>query len=169
MSTFFKIFFLVLLLSASNSFAVTTPKKEDPSKVETSTEISTTSSLGNFESKAKDYFYRTKDSLEVFRNKQAVHFASLRDQTKVKLNIQVSEDVLKRLAPMFSPPPAPEPIPGTVEGDGIKPEKIDNPMDYGTLIFATAMASLFASMLMFYGVLFLLVFIILRATVKMFR
>jgi hypothetical protein len=168
MNNFLKIFFLILFFGYQSVFALTTPK-EEVVKVEVSAEENTESGLDSFESKAKGYFTKTKESLEAFRIKQADHYNLLRDKTKVKLNIQVSEDVFKRLAPMFTPPPAPSGIPGTVEGDGIEPKKIDNPMDYGTLIFATSMASLFSNTLMFYGVLFLLTFIFLRAIFKMSR
>lgn len=170
MHNILKIFLLALLLSIQSAFALTTPTtptKQEAPIVETTVEVNQ-SGIAKFESNAKGYYSRTKESLEAFRNKQSVHFALLRDQTKVKLGIKVSEDVFKGLAPIFSPPPAPEPIPGTIEGDGITPAKIDNPMDYGTLIFATAMASLFSSIWMFYGVLFLVVFIMLRALFKMF-
>lgn len=154
-----------MFLGTSNVFAET-EQKETQVKTEVTPNAS---SLDNFELKAKGYFARTKDAIEVFRIKQADHFSTLRDQTKIKLDIKVSEDVFKRLAPMFTAPPAPSGVPGTVEGDGIQPSKIDNPMDYGTLIFATSMASLFSNTLIFYGVLFLLAFIFLRAIFKMFR
>ncbi len=167
MNNFLKIFLLTLFLVAPNTLAVTTAKEEVI--VETSTEVVPSSGLDNFESKAKGYFATTKDTIEVFRVKQADHFATLRDQTKIKLGIKVSDDVFERLAPMFTPPPAPSGIPGTAENDGIEPKKIDNPMDYATLIFATSMASLFGNTLIFYGVLFLLAFIFLRAIFKMFR
>lgn len=166
---------LFVLFGVQNVFAVTDLKVNAPpenSVQATSSDKAvvevTPSSLDKVETKLKTSFAGVYTYVEAYRNKQAIYFQDLRDKTKIKLGIEVSSEIVDRLKPFFEAPPAPVAIPGTEDGDGLYIKEVDNPKDYGLLIFATAMASLFASVLMFYGVLILLIFIVLRTIFKMF-
>jgi hypothetical protein len=171
----YKIFVVTLIaffIGTSISFAITNTDqklKAETVATETSTEV-VVSDSDKIESKLQTLYSKYKTLLEEFRNKQALYFSTLRDETKIKLGIEVTGDILKDLAPTFSPPPAPMPI-GTDDpktmGE-VAPKKMDNPMDYATLIFATSLASLFSSVLMFYGVLAFLVFLLIRVFFRMF-
>lgn len=102
-------------------------------------------------------FESSKAVLETFRLKQALHFAAERDAAKGKLGIQNTD------------------TPGTIKSgaSGVEEElpqikHVDNPMDYGMLILSTALASFFASALMFYGALVIIALLIIRALFKLF-
>ncbi len=102
-------------------------------------------------------FDSSKAVVETFRIKQATYFAAERDIAKGKLGIETT-------------PPAgttKNSASGTLEK---KPQikSVDNPMDYGMLILSTALASFFASALMFYGALVLITLLLIRAIFKMF-
>lgn len=102
-------------------------------------------------------FDSSKSFLETFRTKQATHFATERDAARAKLGIQKTE--------------APSAIDSGASGtadDLPQIKKVDNPMDYGMLILSTALASFFASTLMFYGALALIALLLIRAVFKMF-
>lgn len=101
-------------------------------------------------------FDSSKSFLETFRVTQATHFAKERDAVKAKLGIQKTDTsgVIESGAS------------GTDDLPQIK--KVDNPMDYGMLILSTALASFFASSLMFYGALALITLLLIRALFKMF-
>jgi hypothetical protein len=154
----FTIFTIAIILYTGKAFAL------DENPTTTSANIDTSS----IEEIGKTWISSTKEFIEVFRIKQAQYFINLRDTTKVKLGIKVSDDILEKINETLSPPPAPTPIPGTEQGDGLYFKKVDNPIDYGTLILATALASLFSSILMFYGISIILAFFILRFIFRMF-
>lgn len=161
MKNFFIIFSLTFLLSIQSALAVTTEKNEEHSAA------SSSPSFTAAEKKATNWFLSTKASLEEFRLKQATHFGDLRDSTKLKLGISVESDVWQNLGPLLNPPPAPDPMQDP-QAQGVESKKMDNPMDYGMLIFATALASLFASVLMFYGILLFLLIAGFRFIFRMF-
>lgn len=118
--------------------------------------------------KLQEIFFSLKDKLETFRKKQAKHYANLRDTTKAKLGIKNGEGTINT-TPDFADL-APQPIsndnPDT--SNDLDLIKTDDPMDYGVLIFATAMASLFGIVWMFYTAIVLLVILILRSLFRMF-
>ncbi len=160
---------LVLFFGVSQSYALVPVAKEEQKDTTITTEQDVSSTLDTAESKLKVFYDKYKEKLETFRNKQALYFATLRDQTKVKLGIQVTGDILKELSPMFTPPPAPTPIGSDPNKLGeLETKKLDSPMDYVTLIYSTSLASLFASVLMFYGVLAFLLFLLIRVFFRMF-
>lgn len=153
------IFFVAIFLFSIPVYALEEKKSE--------VEVEATSAIG-FEGKAKMFFEKTKTVLENFRAVQAEHFATLRDTTKIKLGIQVADDVFKKLSDSLSQPPAPNPIPGTEASDGLYIKKIDNPGLYALLVLYTSLASLFASPLMFYGIGALLAFFVIRFLIRSF-
>lgn len=154
----FTLFILAVTLYTGKAFALN----------ENSATASTSIDVSSIEETGKTWFSTTKESIEIFRVKQAEHFTTLRDVKKVKLGIKVSDDVLKKISENFAPPPTPTPIPGTEQDDGLYIKEADNPADYGALILAIALASFFSSILMFYGVSVLLALFVLRFIFKMF-
>lgn len=102
-------------------------------------------------------FDNSKSFLETFRLKQATHFAKERDIAKEKLNIQKTDSSKVTQTGVSG-----------INDDLPQIGKVDNPMDYGTLILSTALASFFASTLMFYGALILIALLLIRAIFKMF-
>lgn len=126
------------------------------------------SSKSPTEIKLNKLYISSRDKIEDFRKKQAYYFATVRDVLKVKLGIQVTGDILEKLGPTFSPPPAPTITNDPQKLGDLEIKKMDNPVDYGKLIFYTSMASLFSSALMFYGVLAFLVFFLIRVVFRMF-
>lgn len=156
-------FSLVLALFFSTQALAVEEKKS-----ETSEAVVTTSASVTFEKKAAALFLRGKETLESFRIAQAARYAKLRDTTKIKLGIQVADDVFKELSDAFSQPPAPAPLPGTEAGDGLTVKKLDNPALYGLLVFYTSLASLFASPLMFYAVVAFVAFFVIRFLIRSF-
>lgn len=96
-------------------------------------------------------YQNSKLFLEEFRVKQMNHFARERDEARAEVN-QTTVATL----------------PGAPVDDGIEVAKVNNPMDYGMLVLSTALASFFASVAMFYGALFLIVFLIIRLFFKLF-
>lgn len=87
--------------------------------------------------------------IETFRAHEAVSYAILRDQTKVTLGITQVK------AP-------------TVASDGLPPLKFDNPMQYVTLVYATACASFFGSAAVFYIGCILIILLAVRFVVNLF-
>ncbi len=87
--------------------------------------------------------------IEAFRIKEAASYAALRDQTKVALGIT---DIKKP----------------TVASDGLPPLQFDSPMQYLTLIYATACAAFFGNSLVFYISIILVVLLLLRSIVNFF-
>ncbi len=134
--------------------------------IEAETQVSLTPNLDKAESKLKNIFYPLYNQIEVFRQKKAEHFAIVRDETKLKLGIDLKEDAIERLKPFLSPPSAPSPLPSYNPDESLQIKKMDNPTDYGRLILFTALASLFASIWMFYAILLLLIFVFLRTVFK---
>jgi hypothetical protein len=121
------------------------------------------------ENKTTGMFSSIRLDLEKFRLKQASYFANLRDKTKSKLGMQIKEDVINKITPIFKAPVVTVPGSETPQKLGdLDNTKIDNPKEYGILIFATSMASLFASSIMFYSVLVFMVLYILRTFFKIF-
>jgi hypothetical protein len=123
----------------------------------------------DLENKATGIFSSIYSNIEKFRLKQSLYFGDLRDKTKRTLGMQIKEDLIKKIAPIFKAPSGP-----TFEGDTpsklgeLDNSKLDNPKEYGILIFTTSMASLFGNSIMFYGVLAFMVLYIIRTLFKMF-
>ena len=165
-----KVFFvsvLVFILGYQNALAATSVAKEPTTEPTVEVAVTPASSLDKAETKLKDILGPIYTSLEVFRKKQAEHFAVVRDKMKVKLGIDLTEDALERIKPFLAPPPAPSAVPGVDPQEDLEIKKLDNPKDYGALIGSTALASLFASVWMFYTVLVLLLFFLIRSIFKM--
>ncbi|MCC7436330.1 hypothetical protein IT402_00420 [Candidatus Nomurabacteria bacterium] len=122
------------------------------------------------EGKLREIFYSLKEKIEVFRKKQAIYFTNLRDSTKMKLGIKISEDALQNLTPDFAnmAPTIATEEKSSENVEGLEKAELDNPMDYVTLIYSTALASLFGSVLMFYAAFFLILLLILRFIFRMF-
>lgn len=134
-------------------------------------EFETVGSLSNIsipDGKIKEVFYNLRDKLEVFRKKEFSHFSILRDKTKIKLNIEVPTEVKDSITPDFATSESQIDKSDDVTLGYLEKENLDNPMDYGTLVYATALASLFGSIIMFYTALILILFLILRVLFKMF-
>ena len=88
--------------------------------------------------------------VEAWRTKEATYYTALRDKTKTQLDITKS-------AATTTP----------VSVDGLPPVKTDNPMQWVTLIFATACASLFSNMVIFYISAILLILLVLRFIINL--
>lgn len=107
----------------------------------------------------KEWFTVHLAGIEAWRVAKADTFAAMRDQAKHNLGITIARKVEEKIAKEIA---------------GVEPEKptsVDsqnNPKDYVVLIGATALASLFASMLMFYTVAIVLASFILRFIIRRF-
>ncbi len=118
------------------------------------------------------------DTIEAFRQKQAVYFAALRDEAKQSLDMQAKDDVIKKLSPIFSPPTT-APMIGddaTAPPDDLALTENDNPLQiykasdskhYGTLLLGTVAASFFGSMVFFYAVAIIMLLFLLRLLFKL--
>lgn len=165
-----KIFFLLVIVSNLGFRGVWAAETSPELKTttETTTEVATpSSSLDKAETKLREILSPIYVSLEVFRKKEAEHFAIVRDKAKAKLGINLAEDAIERIKPFLAPPAAPSAIPGTNTGEELEIKKIDNPKDYVILIFSTALASLFASAWMFYTAIVLIFFFLIRLIFRM--
>lgn len=91
-----------------------------------------------------------KQKIEDFRIKQMTYFAKERDDSRAKID---QKDVL---------------VPPTFENGAVEVSKVGSPTDYGMFILATALASFFASVWMFYGAIILVLFLIIRFIFKSF-
>lgn len=87
--------------------------------------------------------------VEAFRLEQATGYTTLRDKTRLALGITPGETK----APVT---------------DAIPPLKVDNPLQYLTLIYATAMAAFFSSAALFYTGTVLIVLLLLRFIFNLF-
>lgn len=101
-------------------------------------------------------------AVDLFRQKQAVYFATLRDQTKKTLGIKIEDgqDVPSEEAPL--------PFTEAETMSGLSKYTMDNPFQYATLVFATSMASIFSKVLLFYATVVILVLLFLRLFFKAF-
>ena len=162
-----KIFWLsitfVFVISCTSAFAV----EPNTSEIVVKDNTITASRLDRAELFLKTALTPIYNNIEVFRQKESQHFTLIRDKTKIKLGINLAQDALEKIKPFLAPPSAPSAIPGENPGESLEIKKIDNPMDYGTLIGTTALASLFSSVWMFYTVLILLLFFLIRTLIKM--
>ncbi len=150
------------------SVSAATPVVKEPVTTESKVEaVSPATGLDKAETKLRSILGPIYDSLEIYRKKQADYFTIARDKTKLKLGINLAEDAIERIKPFLAPPPAPSAIPGTDTVEGLEIKKLDNPTDYGKLIIFSALASLFASIWMFYTVLVLLIFFLIRLVFRM--
>lgn len=96
------------------------------------------------------YYFDFKKRLEDFRKKQAEHFSSERDASKAKID---EKDVI---------------VPQTGENGAIEVAKVGSPTDYGMLVLSTALASFFASTIMFYGAIIIILFLLIRFIFRSF-
>lgn len=97
------------------------------------------------------WFRSVFSSVESFRTKEASYYAALRDETKKALGITPSQHGA-----------------ATVGEYGLPVIKADNPVQYFTLIYATALAAFFGSQVIFYVSVVLIILLILRFIVNMF-
>jgi hypothetical protein len=162
------IFVALLIYSVPVIASTTSSTKEQTPTAPKTTEAEIKVETDSFESKAKSIFNSIFNTIEVFRKKEAVYFANMRDETKVKIGIKVTDDVLKKIAPDFAAPQPPSAVPEPQKLSDLEVKKMDNPVDYGKLIYSTALASLFDNSLMFYGVLIFLTFFAIRLIFRMF-
>lgn len=120
--------------------------------------------------RVQSWISTTFATVEPFRIRQAAHFSAMADTVRARIGIAVSEQVgdavqqkvSKALAPDNTKAPA-----KTAEPEADKTAKkqgVDNPLDYGVLVGAMAMAAFFGNMIGFYvGILLLGLFIIRMA------
>lgn len=143
---------LVSLLGFSNVFAETVNTKE--------TSITPAGDI-DIEAQVVNLVGGPKGFMETFRKKQAVYFTTLRDTTKEKIGI-------KDTSSLSDAPPAPLPFTDSETMGDLPQYKQDSPWDYVILIFATAMATVFSEILLFYISLVILTFFIIRFFFRMF-
>jgi hypothetical protein len=104
------------------------------------------------------------EKVEVFRARKAGYYIRLREETKEKLGINTFQGAIKVLVPNT---PEPTAVPGDKATE--KPAEVKNdPMDYATLVYSAALASLFAQKAIFYIVFILFVLFIIRFFVSRF-
>ncbi len=165
MKKYFALSILVWTCFSYTAFSALTPTSPNPANTVATTPSEALDTAENTVESVATPFLK---GLESFRLAQAEHFATLRDKTKIKLGLEVSADIMEKIKPYLTPPTsAPSPVAGVVSQDVLKPVKLDNPGDYAILVGATAMASLFGTMMMFYAVLVLLTFLVLRWLFKL--
>lgn len=133
-------------------------------------------SLG--EGKIGTVFSNLYNKVEVFRQKQLLYFEKLRDDAKQALGMQIKDDVIKKLSPIFAPPTtAPVIGTGSDQQDDLAFTKGDNPLEiykssnskyYVNLMIGTVMASFFSSVMFFYAVCALVLFLLIRLVFKLF-
>lgn len=113
-------------------------------------------------------YYEAKEYVENFRKEQAIYFSELRDKTKIKLDIKVDKDIFDKFSLEVKPKKDIVVDENAQTLADLNQTKLDNPLDYGTLILATSLAVFFNSQLMFYGLSIFIIFLILRFFFRMF-
>lgn len=125
-----------------------------------STSGTTTTSSREFTVPAvKSWFDKTYEKTEIFRKKQQTYFVSMRDDLKETLKIEqkpVQADTTIDIGIAGIPQPSKK-----VYGD------LDNPLDYVKYIFASSLATLCSSVLLFYTSVLLLGFIVLKFIIRL--
>lgn len=107
-----------------------------------------------------------KEKVDVFRIAQAKHFATVRDDARQKLGLPSAPSVTDVLMPKA--PSAPGAFTSEEATSGIKIYKADNPLEYPRLVGATALAAFFGQAMLFYIVLVIVFFFVLRFLYRMF-
>lgn len=92
---------------------------------------------------------KAKAFVESIRTKQADYFTTLRDSKRTLLGLD----------PVGTP---------STDADGLQVKRVDNPVDYAMLIVATALASFFSHVMLFYAISIIIIFLLIRVLVKMF-
>lgn len=108
--------------------------------------------------------------LEPFRTAQAKKYATLRDTVKARIGIEVANQVGSQVTKILTPeiPAAPN-IPGVATStatQGARIGTVDNPFDYVTLVYATALASTFGHKAAFYIAVVLIALISIRFIIR---
>ncbi len=117
----------------------------------------------NVENKLKGILGSVFGSIDPWRAKQATYFATLRDKKKVELGIKTAKDVYDALKPAPAAPGQEQTL------SDLPPGATVNLGSYVVLIYATAFASIFSSIALFYITLILLVLFLIRFIIRIFR
>lgn len=124
--------------------------------------VKSTFSLGNFNISTKTWFGTMLSFIEPWRKAQAVKYAALRDATRKELNIDTVVDITNR----FNAPDAPA-LPGQAKQP--TPAQQAFPIGkYATLLFASAVAALFASSTIFYIAAICVILLLFRFFIRLF-
>lgn len=93
-------------------------------------------------------FEKSKAFVEGFRIKQMEYFTTLRDTKRALLGLEAI---------------------GTIDAnsDIVQVKRVDNPVDYIALIFATTLASFFSHATLFYAISLIFIFLLIRFLVRM--
>jgi hypothetical protein len=116
---------------------------------------------------AKTWVGTVFSTIEPWRIKQADYFIALRDTTKKELGVDESSDVLSQLTLQNKNPEVPA-LPGEERPAQTATQRAFPIGKYGTLIYASALASIFASVALFYITVALLLILILRFFFRLF-
>lgn len=121
------------------------------------------------EGKLKGIFLSVFSKIDPWREKQSIYFTKLRDVTRERLGLKTIVDAYKTLAPQ---------VPGSTAVSGENKEKTIGNVSVGydqvplglyfTLIYATALASIFSSIALFYILSVLLLLFVLRFIIRIF-
>lgn len=150
-----RIIFIVSFLSVNNVFAETVNNVNNKE-----VSLATTGDI-DIETQVVNLVGGPKGFMETFRQKQALYFSKLRDNTKEDIGIKDTDNLSDA---------KPSSLPFTEsETMGDLPQyKQDSPWAYATLIFSTAMANVFSEILLFYISLIIIIFFVIRLFFRMF-
>jgi hypothetical protein len=126
-----------------------------------------TFSIGSLGIGAKTWAGTVLAIIEPWRIKQADHFIALRDKTKRELGVDVASDVMSKFTLQNKNPEVPA-LPGEERPTQTATERAFPIGKYATLLYASALASIFASATLFYISVVLLAILVLRFFIRLF-
>ncbi len=160
MKTLFPFLFLILFIPMTLSAQTTATVTETE-----------TAPINNVETQLKGILATAFAKIEPWRKKQAEYFSTLRDKKKEELGINSAKDVYDALTPEAPEAPA---TPGSTQqeedlGDLSDQYKGADLVGYGVFLYATALATIFSSIALFYISAILLTLFVLRFILRLFR
>lgn len=129
------------------------------------TQKSSVINVASFGVGAETWFGSLIGIIEPWRTAQATRYVALRDATKHELNVNNASDI----AGQFNAPDAPGVPGGTQPNDAKTPSQRAFPIaSYWTLLYASALAAIFASAALFYITIGLIILLLLRLFIRLF-
>ncbi len=127
--------------------------------------------IKNVETQLRGILATAFAKIEPWRQKQAKYFTELRDKKKEELGINSAKDVYDALTPEAPEAPA---TPGSTQQEedlsdlSTQYDGVDF-LGYGVYLYATAFATIFSSIALFYIAAVLLALMVLRFLLRLFR
>lgn len=125
---------------------------------------------GSVESQLKGVAADAFKTIEPWRKKQAAYFTELRDRKRQELGVENTKDIYDALTPSVPEAPA---VPGSQQEEQDLADLSGqyagvDLLGYGILLYATAFAAIFSSMVLFYVTAVLLALLVLRFILRLF-